>query len=323
MEASHRPPPFAFPNGQPTSPPATPGSNSHSRFPSTVSHTSPIYKRMGLSMLAQSPPLEFIEPIGHGPQFHFTRPQSRDFSSQPSSASGRACAASPGESEADEESDDEESDDEESDDEESDDGESDDREYNKEEGRPVRRVENAEFVLEELESDPGYDSDTEVVRPDQCEEANSEKAAEEPLEIDTGIIRGFSKLQCAGESNDEDEQRRSYRKKKKRWSAGIFKRSHSQSVGSDTDIDEPEALDAHDVGSSARRLRRRVRGPGDNRWSLNFEDIPNKNIIEVEEPNDGGNGKGPPSIPSDDGFTLDELPFWVLDDPMDVDLDSS
>jgi hypothetical protein len=259
---------------------------------------------MALSVLAQSPPLEFIEAIGQGPQFHFTRPQSRNVSSHPSSASGRACAASP---------------------QDSDDGDlSEDADSYIQDKRPPRKVDYAEFELEEIDdSDPSYDSDTEVVRPDQCEDAKSEKELGEHLEAETGIVSDFSKLKCEGESNDEDEQRRSYRKKKKRWSAGIFKRSHSQSVGSDTDDEDREALDAHDLGSSARRMRRRVRGPSDNRSSLIFDDIPNMNILEVEEPEDGDIPRGPPSIPSDDGFTLDELPFWVLEDPMDVDQESS
>lgn len=272
-----------------------------------------MYKRMGFSMLKQSPPLEFIEPIGHGPQFHFTRPQSGDYSSHPSSNSGHACAASPQESDDDDDDDEEDNSDSFSESEES---------HTQEEKPTARRVEVADFELEEVESGPEYDSETEVVRPDHFEDASSERATEEGLETDTGIISRFSSLHCAGELNDE-EQRASYRKKKKRWSAGIFKRSHSQSVGSDTDIEDSEALDAHDVDSSARRLRRRVRGPGENRSSLIFDELPNTNIVEVEEPDDVGSGKGPPSIPSDDGFALDALPFWVLDDPMDVDWDSS
>ena len=274
-----------------------------------------MYKRMGFSMLKQSPPLEFIEPIGHGPQFHFTRPQSGDYSSHPSSNSGHACAASPQESDDDDNDDDEEDN--------SDSFSESEGSHTQEEKPAARRVEVADFELEEVESDPEYDSETEVVRPDHFEDASSERATEERLEADTGIISKFSSLHCSGELNDEEEQRASYRKKKKRWSAGIFKRRHSQSVGSDTDIEDSEALDAHDVGSSARRLRRRVRGPGENRSSLIFDELPNTNIVEVEEPDDVGSRKGPPSIPSDDGFTLDALPFWVLDDPMDVDWDSS
>ncbi len=49
------------------------------------------------------------------------------------------------------------------------------------------------------------------------------------------------------------------RQKMKRYSSGTFKRSHSQSIGTDTDGEPP---DAHGSAHSARRLRRRVRGPG-------------------------------------------------------------
>lgn len=73
---------------------------------------------------------------------------------------------------------------------------------------------------------------------------------------------------------------------------------------------------------SARRLRRRVRGP--RRESLIFVDrgVSNtNNILEVEEPEEGIvlHSKGPPSIPSDDGFTLDELPFWTAHDNIDIE----
>ncbi|KAF2195517.1 hypothetical protein K469DRAFT_14112 [Zopfia rhizophila CBS 207.26] len=299
METHDKPPVYAFSNGQPSSPPMTPGSRSHARFPPQTSHTSPIYKRMGLSMLAQSPPLEFIEPIGLGPQFNFTRPQSSDqLSSRPSSTSSRASATTPQDSEDDNESEDE---------------------SDKEIERPARRVKKAEFVLEELESDPEYDSETEVVRPDHYEYASSDKDGERLEE--NGFIDQFKGLHCKTGSSDEEEQERRYRRKKKRWSAGIFKRSHSQSVEGDSDYSDNDPLD--DVDSSARRLRRRVRGPGD-RSSLIFEDkgFSNaNNIVEVEEPEDGGHSKGPPSIPSDDGFTLDELPFWVVEDPMDMDVE--
>lgn len=259
---------------------------------------------MGLAMLAQSPPLEFIEPIGQGPQFHFTRPQSRQDSSRPSTASGAVCATSAQESEDDSESDDEST---------------------QEEKRPARRVDDAEFVLEELDSDPSYDSDIEVVRPDHYEDAKSDKSGGKLEEH--GLLDKFKDLRCQEGSSDEEEQQRLYRRKKKRWSAGIFKRSHSQSVEGDSSYSDNDPLD--DVDTSARRLRRRVRGPGD-RSSLIFEDkgfSNSNNIVEVDE-EDGGvpHSQGPPSIPSDDGFTLDELPFWVVEDfedPMDMEDGSS
>lgn len=265
---------------------------------------------MGLSMLAQSPPLEFIEPIGQGPQFHFTRPQSRDLSSRPSTASGRANATTNApESEAETES---------------------DQESVNEAEPPARTVEHADFVLEELDSDTDYDSDIEVVHPDHYEDAKSEKSTSKPE--DNALLHKLNNLRCEAGSSDEEEQQRIYRRKKKRWSAGIFKRSHSQSIEGDSSYSDNDPLD--DVDSTARRLRRRVRGPNDRRNSLLFEDrgfssannINPNNIVEVEEPEDGGripHSQGPPSIPSDDGFTLDELPFWVLEDPMDIEFESS
>ncbi|KAF2711559.1 hypothetical protein K504DRAFT_475379 [Pleomassaria siparia CBS 279.74] len=292
METHEKPPPFAFGNGHPSSPPMTPGSRSHARFPPRTSHTSPMSQYIGLAVLAQSPPLEFIEPIGRGPHFLFSRPQSRDHS-RPSTASGRACATSRQESDDESES---------------------DQESTKAPIRLLRRVQKAEFILEELDSDPGYDSAIEVIHPDHYEDAWSD-SGEERLD-GSGIIDKFRGLHCEEGSSEEDERLRRYRKKKKRWSAGIFKRTYSQSVEGDSSYSDNDPLD--DVDSSARRLRRRVRGPADPTFLL-FEDqgFANVNhIVEVEEPEDRiPHSIGPPSIPSDDGFRLDELPFWdVVED---------
>lgn len=252
---------------------------------------------MGMSHLMSSPPLEFIEPVGQGHQFHFTRPQSHSGSSQPSTASGPACAATPQDSDDDD-----------------DDASDEDSVY--EQVRSFRRAEEADisFVLEYLDSELGYDSEIEVVQPDHCEDAKSERSGSR-LEGHE-IIEKIKQFQLEEEdtSEDEEEIQRILRKKKKRWSTGIYriKRTYSMSVEGDSSYSDNDPLD--DVDESARRLRRRVRGPGD-RSSLVFEDrgFSNaNNIAEVEEPEDGGivHTKGPPSIPSDDAFTLDELPFF-------------
>lgn len=259
---------------------------------------------MGSSKFVQTPPLEFIKPTGQGHHFNFTRPQSFEKSSRVSTESGQAYATtSPPESVEQEESEDE----------------------SEEEGdRPMRRAERAQFVLEELgDSDPGYDCDIEVVQPDQCEDARSEKSGAR-----SEVLAQLNELQLEPDSSDEEErelQERRYREKKKRWSAGIFKRSHSQSVEGDSDYSDNDPLD--DVDPTARRLRRRVRGPAlcDRRGSLIFEDwgfSNTKNIVEVEEPDEGSvlHSKGPPSIPSDDAFTLDELPFWGQEDSMIIEV---
>ncbi|EON63758.1 hypothetical protein W97_02986 [Coniosporium apollinis CBS 100218] len=295
MEGSGRQPGFNVPHGQPTSPPATPGTH-HARFPSVASHTSPMYKRMPLHNLAQSPPLDqHIEPIGQGPHFNYRRPQSKDLSSRPSSASGPAGAGSLHRSVVDVDP----------------------------PPRPTftRSMRSTDLDLEEVfETDPGYDSDIEVVWPDNYEEATSSKADEDDMGVPTGIVRGIEQLRCDGDSDGAEERQRRWDRRRMRWSARPYnKRSHAESVEGASDPDDLEAIDDHDVGMSARRLRRRTRGPND-RSSWIFEDIPHLNIAEVDEPNETGSTRGPPSLPSDDdGFALDALPFWVLEDPMEID----
>jgi hypothetical protein len=304
--ATHDLPPAAYFNRHPNSPPMTPGGGRNQiRSAPTTRHTSPISKRMGMSHLVHTPPLEFIEPIGQGPRFMFTRPQSLNLSSRPSSVSGRACATTPQQSE-DEYDSEEESEEEE------------------EEVvvRPMRRAEKAYFVLEELEDDPGYDSDIEIVRPDHCEDAKSEKSASRVGHNE--VSERLKELHLEQESSDDEEQERRYRQKKKRWSAGVFKRSHSQSVEGDSSYSDN---DPHDDIPNARRLRRRVRGPIDRRGSLIFQDpgySNTNNILEVDEPIEGmiAHTRGPPSIPSDDAFTLDELPFWRGGESMDFEIES-
>lgn len=299
MEGSEKPS-FPPPYAHPSSPPATPGSHARPRFSANIIHSSPNFQRMGLSVLAQSPPAEHIQPTGEGHQFFYTRSQQiRDLSSRPSSASGVPSQISPADSIL-------------------------------EEGPckevptiQPRKVEHADFVLEELaDGDGSYDSQTEVIRPDHTEEATSEAAIDGRTEVESGIVNELRRLWRAKDSDEEEERPRNYPKKKKRWSAGLYKRSHSQSMGSDTDNDDSEALDAHDMGSSARRLRRRVRGPGD-RSSLIFEDIPRTHIVEVEEPDELSldMSEAAPQMGGHESAPLEALPFWVLEDPMVIDSD--
>ncbi|KAL5452059.1 hypothetical protein PMIN06_006081 [Paraphaeosphaeria minitans] len=315
METTERPPVFTFANG-PSSPPMTPDTLSHAHFLHKDDRPTPSYKRMGVGMgmgvvhNAQSPPLEFIKPIGQGPQFQFTRPQSRGASSRPSTASV-TCATTPQDSEDDDAS---------------------DEESIHEDARQFRRAEEEDisFILEYLDSEPGYDSDIEVVRPDQFEDAKSDRSNSR-LD-DHGITDEINDMHLTGDSSEDEELRqRMDRKKKKRWSDRMYKtkRTYSMSVEGDSSYSDNDPCD--DVDESARRLRRRVRGPGD-RTSLLFEDggFPNiNNIAEVEEPEDGGivvkKVQGPPSIPSDDAFTLDdafdfaELPFCHVEEWMEVE----
>ena len=246
---------------------------------------------MGPSKPLHTPPLEFT-PIGQN-QFRFTRAHSIEPSSRPSSVSGHAYAGTtPQESEYEESS----------------------EEGSEEDERPRRRIEEADFELEEVYSDDSRDEDIEVVQPDHCEDAKSDKSGA-ALE-ENGVMDRLKGLHVSQSSTDDETKERICLRKKKRWSVRLFKRTHSQSVEGESSYSDDDPRD--DNKPEARRLRRKLRGPGpwDRRGSLIFEDkgFPNtNNIEEVEEPEEGvvKHTKGPPSIPSDDAFTLDELPFWA------------
>ncbi|KAI8938957.1 hypothetical protein NX059_004807 [Plenodomus lindquistii] len=289
-------------HGHPESPPVTPSSRTGSHYPLRTHQTSPLYKRMGSSSFVQTPPLESITPTGQDHQFNYTRSQSLEPSSRPSTLSGQACATTSHDSENDYQ------------------GESDD-ESEAEDESPVRITEHATFVIEELDSDSDFDCDIEVIHG-HCEDARSEKSGTK-----SEMLARMKGLQIDDSSDEEERelQIRRYRQKKKRWSAGNFKRSHSQSVEGDSSYSDNDPQD--DFDPTARRLRRRVKGPIDRRGSLIFEDrgfSNTNNIAEVEEPEDGyiKHTQGPPSIPSDDAFTLDELPFWRGAPSIDLEIES-
>jgi hypothetical protein len=316
MTTHDHPPVVNMLHDHPTSPPMTPDLHNLPHYMPQPSHTPPMYKRMGIPKFAQTPPLEFT-PTGQG-HFKFTRAQSPGPSSRPSSVSARAYAGTtPQETEYEDLSDD--PDDEDDSNSESDDDDSSDASDDEDEAPTT-----PDFELEELDSDESDNDDIEVVRPDHFEDAKSEKSFAAALEED-GVTSKFRDLQVSEDSADEREPEppRPFRRRK-RWSAGKFKRTHAQSIEGDSSYSDNDLLD--DVDPTARRLRRKVRGPvpQDRRGSLIFEDkgFPNtNNIEEVEEPEEGVivHTKGPPSIPSDDAFTLDELPFWGgTDTLMDV-----
>jgi hypothetical protein len=122
-------------------------------------------------------------------------------------------------------------------------------------------------------------------------------------------------LDCSDDSDDADLDddvdfqkflvRSRLEKRRKRMSSGsIGKRSITESIGSDTDMEDLKVqyLDASQAGSSARRLRRKL----GNRQSLQFQDPPLPRIDQADEPNT-----------SDDEFlddeALKELPYYTLD----------
>ena len=150
----------------------------------------------------------------------------------------------------------------------------------KEDERPR---EEADFELEEVGSDVSNNKNIEVVQPDYCEDAESDRSV--AAREDTGVMDRLKWLQVCESSTDEDNKDRIYLRKKKRWSTGLFfERTHSQSVEGESTYSDNDPQDANKP--TARRLRRKPRRPWDRRGSLIFEDKGFENTDDTEERKD-------------------------------------
>jgi len=179
-------------------------------------------------------------------------------------------------------------------------------------------IRESNFTVEEISDFDGNDDD--LVRPDHYEDADSDHArsVKASNDLDPGVIYGFRNLDC----EDEDplathqawlESERAEKRRKRRSSSSVQKRKLSQSMGSDTDNEDlhPQQFEANEVGSSARRLRRKVAGE-----SLIFDDPP-PGIPELEEPESCEDAV---EHDMEDAQGVDkELPYYVED----VDMDST
>jgi len=202
---------------------------------------------------------------------------------------------------------------------------------------------SATFIIEEFGNSDYEDFDSDVestIQPHQYEDAESDcapsvKATPVKLShIDPQVLSGIKNLQCQADAagSDQDiydeeerqawiEMKRAEKRRKRRSSSSFQKRTHAQSIGSDTDDEDLQPITfegANEAGSSARRLKRKLAGE---RTSLIFDDPPAR-IEELEEPEsceelveiEAGEEES-------NGFR--NLPFYVQDsDDDDMDIDS-
>jgi hypothetical protein len=191
------------------------------------------------------------------------------------------------------------------------------------------------FTIEELrDSDVHVESDDalSVVHPDHYEDAESDCARDrQPYptasDLDAGILAdSLEKLDCNNHNDDREawvKQERKKRRNKRLSSGSHHKRTISQSIGSDTDDEDLQLVDANEAGSSARRLRRKT---GD-RGSLIFDDPPQM-IVELDEPESGDEVArmqvAEPDVDVDvEELGLHSLPYYDTDTySMEVDSDS-
>ncbi len=195
---------------------------------------------------------------------------------------------------------------------------------------PVRYRVRSEgnFTIEELrDSDVHFDSDDalSVVHPDYYEDAESDCARDRypnptASDLDARILAdGLEKLDCNNHSDEREAWVKRDRKQRrfKRLSSGSHhKRTLSQSIGSDTDDEDLQQIDATEAGSSARRLRRKT---GD-RASLIFDDPPQMILEEPESDDELVRMQvAEPDVAVDvEELGLHSLPYYDMDE-MDTD----
>ncbi|WQF78568.1 hypothetical protein CDEST_03582 [Colletotrichum destructivum] len=187
----------------------------------------------------------------------------------------------------------------------------------------------ANFTLEELSDFDPMDQDrTGAIAPSGFSSpasARSRSRAPAPKELPPGLTRKMRDLNCGlSSSSDEDseedvdEDEAAHREfvRTQRELRMRKRRSHGSSIGkrtiserSDSDHEDWTPLDPDAVGSSARRLRRRV---GDRRSfiHLQFQDPPPPRIDELDEPESEVEGT---FIFCDSGTLAQELPYYSIE----------
>ncbi|KAJ2971909.1 hypothetical protein NQ176_g7460 [Zarea fungicola] len=175
-----------------------------------------------------------------------------------------------------------------------------------------------DFILEDM--DP-MDSDNglEVLQPDEVESNRSRSRSssqhrpppKEHRELPIRMMQDLKNLNCSNETSDDDEVEQDAEETFYKWQQYMRRRrvSQSSSIGkrtfserSDSDDSDDGGLDVNEVGSSARRMKKRM-----HRGSLLFQDPPEPRIDELEEPNS-----------SEDEYLTSqhlgmELPYWTIE----------
>ncbi|KAM4056544.1 hypothetical protein HRG_003415 [Hirsutella rhossiliensis] len=159
------------------------------------------------------------------------------------------------------------------------------------------RALDCDFVIEDVDPMDSACEGLDVLFPTEIESIRSRSRSSRHKGLDRRMMQDLRNLNCSNEASESDPpnpcdddqeaflQRRQELRRHRRvsMSSSFGKRTHSEL--SDSDNDEAGSLDVNDVndvGSSARRLRKRL-----HRGSLLFQDPPEPRIDELDEPDSG------------------------------------
>ncbi|KAJ4387005.1 hypothetical protein N0V85_007834 [Neurospora sp. IMI 360204] len=189
--------------------------------------------------------------------------------------------------------------------------------------RPGRIVTNSDLIVEEMSeaSDDDDNAGVPVIYPDTIEYAESERSrsrSRRHREVDESVMYNLGQLNCSDDSDSTDieeaehreilRRHREERRRKRMTSGSIGKRTFSESIGSDSDREDPRDFkrffSPDDLGSpGARRIYRSV---GGRRRSVQVSDpmLPPR-IDEIDEPESSNE-----EILVDESMLSRELPYY-------------
>ncbi|GJN71443.1 hypothetical protein PLIIFM63780_006225 [Purpureocillium lilacinum] len=178
-----------------------------------------------------------------------------------------------------------------------------------------RTTVECDFIIEDIDPMDSECEGLDVLHPTEIE-SNRSRSRSRHKDLDKGMMQNLRNLNCSNEASDdestsppEDDEEAFYQRRQElrrfrrvSMSSSFGKRTHSE-LSSDSDNDDGP-LDVNDVGSSARRMRKRL-----HRGSLLFQDPPEPRIDELEEPD---------SSEDDDGYAAvnslaRELPYYTME----------
>ncbi|KAH7322791.1 hypothetical protein B0I35DRAFT_476704 [Stachybotrys elegans] len=166
-----------------------------------------------------------------------------------------------------------------------------------------------DFTIEDMGPEQNDYHGLDILYPTEIESNHSRSGSRHADQLDTGMMQDLKNLNCSNEASDEDididpfedaflkRQQELKRIRRVSVSSSFGKRTHSEL--SDSDNDDIGVSDVNELGSSARRMRKRL-----HRGSLLFHDPPEPRIDELEEPDS-----------SEDEFEslARELPYWTME----------
>ncbi|PFH58761.1 hypothetical protein XA68_13223 [Ophiocordyceps unilateralis] len=175
-----------------------------------------------------------------------------------------------------------------------------------------------DLVIEEVDPMDSECENLEVLHPTEIESIRSSCHKD----LDRGMMQDLKNLNCSTEASDYDpspanddeeeaflQQRQELRRRRRMSLSSSFgKRTHSELSDSDND-DAGPLDDVNDVGSSARRLRKRL-----HRGSLLFQDPPEPRIDELDEPDSASDGDA-----AAETSLARELPYYNTMEMMEMD----